>query len=232
MANKIKFIAVLFILSFLSYPAFSQSGSSVIDLNKDTDPYMYLYCKKSPNNPYCQRQFAKHFYVHSLMRNKNPMPTIQDESSLSIEPFATNSIASVSQTQDTAPEIKPAPIKPKTVKQQKVVRKAEPKKVKKIEIARAKTEAQTRPKPVQQHVGTEPSLDPEAINSKSYLVSWIRDMYNIELNWNEYSEAELADLYSRLMWCSTIQNDLGERCDYMNSSTEELRARYEASLSF
>lgn len=68
-----------------------------------------------------------------------------------------------------------------------------------------------------------------AINSKSHLVKWIKDVHGVELSGTEYSPAELADIYTRLMWCSKIRKELGDECDYQGSSSDELRARYESA---
>lgn len=68
-----------------------------------------------------------------------------------------------------------------------------------------------------------------AINSKSYLIKWIEDIYGVKLSGDGYSAAELAEIYTRLMWCNTIRKELGEECDYMGSSSDDLRARYESA---
>lgn len=255
MKNIIALVVMLTVL-LLTPTAFSKgvgNGPGVIDLEKDSDPYMYLYCKKAPNNPYCQRHYAKHFYVHSLMRNGNLAEVQGSRTAPSVGGSDTNAmLASIKSDRSISPIPKPAsrprvqtrkPVKKASVPKERKKQVVQIKK--KVEVARADTmvqEAGARDtmellKPMDTHdtiavISPEETVDDGVINGKGYLIGWIRDMYGVELDWDAYSEAALADVYSRLMWCSTIQNELGEECDYTSSSTEELRARYESTLSF
>ncbi len=74
-------------------------------------------------------------------------------------------------------------------------------------------------------------LQPGPINSRSYLNKWIKESFGVELNSRNYNTAQLADIYTRLMWCGKIHKELKQPCDYGKESTEELRKMYESLKS-
>ena len=73
--------------------------------------------------------------------------------------------------------------------------------------------------------------EPSSINSRSYLAKWIKESFGVELNSRSYSTAQLADIYTRLIWCGKIQKDLKQPCDCTKESTEELQKTYESLKS-
>lgn len=74
-------------------------------------------------------------------------------------------------------------------------------------------------------------IQPGPINSRSYLNKWIKESFGVELNSRNYNIAQLADIYTRLMWCGKIHKELKQPCDYGKESTEELRKMYESLKS-
>lgn len=257
------FLVSMLILTSFGFTEGMGRDTSVITVpESNPSSYMYIYCKRSKQNPYCQRQFSKHFFVHSLMKNEAnnnkydafsaPDPVVQplyktkgllanvgSVSSNSTAPTAQKPIeeepiaksfekpldTTSSVIAKTTAEEKPAPKSGKIY-----IFKADMAKVRakteKPEIITVKTSA---PKTLKVERAPQAAKAPQTpINSKDYLIKWIKDIYGVDVA-SLHSEAEIADIYTRLMWCSTIQKELSEKCDYRINSSDELRARYETA---
>lgn len=270
-------VSLLILTSFGFTEGMGRDTSVLTVPESNPSSYMYIYCKRSKQNPYCQRQFSKHFFVHSLMKNEEInkydaisapgsgaglQPSYKSQGLLAKMPSrSTEKVAAATQkpaeefpveklvdepvyepindippvAQNTIKE-KPAATKPVAAKPVassgkiyifKADKAALKEKTGKPEIITAKTSAPKTIK-VERAAITAPKAPQIPINSKDYLIKWIKDIYGVEVASN-HTEAEIADMYTRLMWCSTIQKELNEECDYRINSSDELRARYETA---
>ncbi len=175
--------ALLMAAALIAAPASASADDTASPESARTTHYMYMYCKRSPDNPLCKRLFSREIYTQRLLQER------LRASAASKPPY-------------TAP---------------------------------ASTDQPSPPVPASEVVQAPVALGGESrpvpINSTRYLEDWIKRTFGIEPP-GRLDAPQLAELFTKLMWCSRIGALAPETpCDYEGRSPEELRRSYERLVS-
>jgi len=238
-------ISAFWVGLLISNPLLAESEGEIDVQHSDTISYMYLYCRRSMSNPFCEKRFAKQYYINSLMRSKKETGAYRDPVSseprledthfswliepdeltaqtLEEKPTEENPRTYTTPTPSSSESTPSKPVIVESVRQRPTTH---PIKSNAQENVPENTPEQIKPKPPSPAEHAEP---PVQVTTNTYLLDWIKHTYGVDLNGEHLSAAELAEIYTRLMWCSNIENEFNQSCDYKNSTSEELRQRYES----